>query len=186
LLVFLFGFVSELIPNLAQIGSKSSKIAYTRIDEVFLTEFVEVKLKMRGNIFIKLAIISAVLVALMSSTIVFAGYPGPDPDTDNDYDKWGHGSYVTSAMNAYYYTEHLYCMEDYYSYRYNATSAYNGDMYYCWFADEEYWEGTTNETGLEDTKYEICTLVASYTRSNFIYNGEQYYQLDALAVRETY
>ena len=131
---------------------------------------------MRGKLLIQSATISALLVAILS-TFVLTVYA--DCSTVDKYDTYGYGSYVTSAVQGYGYPG-VYYAEDYYSVRYKGSGNYYGSMYYCWFADEDFTEGYTNENYLYDVDNKYCELVASYTRSSFKY-GQTEYSLDALA-----
>jgi hypothetical protein len=128
------------------------------------------------------AAISAVFVVLMS-TAVFAGYPGPDYDTDTTFGD--HGNWVVSAVAGYYYGPSYYGSEEFYSVRENGYTEYASPMYYCWFIDEDYYYGSCPGEYLHNEANELCTLVASYTVSYFKYY-DVVKPLEALACRQIY
>lgn len=117
------------------------------------------------------------VVLMLSFTVVFAAYPGPDQKKEYDYGSYG--SWVASEVEGIYLDETRYHIEKYESSRGSSGSAEPYDeMWYVWFINELYESDLTWMDEYGDTKYIIgVTLAATYTYSEFEFYG-QYWSLD--------
>lgn len=135
---------------------------------------------MKRRVLFESLAIAAVVVSLLSS-VVFAGYPSPDSDTDYDYGSYS--SYAKAYVIAYYGDPYTYTCEMYISSRYAGSAEYDGDMYYVWFIDEVYIQGYDDGSSHSGSSGIDCTLVAAYTVADFKKGAEEW-TCEALAYRE--
>jgi hypothetical protein len=138
--------------------------------------------KIMKKIFIESTIISLVLTVMLFSAIgtVFAAYPGPDDDTDDD--TGGYGTWVTSAVHAEYGSPAYYDYVWWWSVRYNGTAIFYSDMYLWWEIDDTTIPYTVDSTYVSDGgDYYAYDHISSRTKSRFYANGYGWW-LDATAI----
>jgi hypothetical protein len=141
-------------------------------------------MKMRKRFLFGSVMISAAFVVLLSS-IVSAGYPGPDSDTDYDFDSYGWGCHARSYVIAWYSDPETYTYEQYFSSRVSGSAENYGPMYYAWFQDGNFDQGYTYSDSKPGSSGIDCTLVATYTVAYFI-KDLTIDTCEALAYREIY
>jgi hypothetical protein len=112
--------------------------------------------------------------------MVFASYPGPDNDTDDDYGTWG--NYVTSAVSAQYGEPTYYIWGWWWSVRYRGDATADSDMYLWWVRDGQSMEESTDEDFISNGGYMYALdYISSRTRAHFSYGGYGEW-LDATAI----
>lgn len=134
------------------------------------------------KVFIESVIISLVLTVMLFSAVgmVFASYPGPDDDTDNDYGDLG--AYVTSAVHAEYGAPWYYNWGWWWSVRYSGGATADSDMYLWWVRDGQSMEDSTTSDWVDDGGWIVAGYyISSRTRAHFSYGGSGEW-LDATAI----
>jgi hypothetical protein len=122
----------------------------------------------------------ALLITVMTSTTVFASWPGPDEDNDTDNSLYG--SWVKSHVRAYYCDfipgepSSTYDCEVYAGSRGSsgAASVY-GQMECIWCAGTAWKSYYTSNNVWMAVEWVLCNSAATWTQSEFEYSGLHWY-----------
>ncbi|MFZ7138201.1 MAG: hypothetical protein ACOWW1_07265 [archaeon] len=97
----------------------------------------------------------------MSATVFAAS------TSQTNTDPGSYGSHSKAYVKVYYTTPGQFTGEEFLASRDPGTGQFDGAFYYCFFIDEEYYQGYDNDDEHDFDSDIDCTLAATYTTSDF-------------------
>jgi hypothetical protein len=123
---------------------------------------------MNKRLIIQSFMISALVVALMSTTV----FASSTSKTDTGIGRYG--SYAEAYVKAYYTVPGSYTSEEYKASRDSGSASNDGAFYFCFFIDEQYYQGTEGSDSKLWSSGIDCSLAATYISADFIMGVEEW------------